>query len=164
MASTKEVVRLIYDFDSNVWWPEYHKREFRYQFRHRMHGYKKPYFVDETGRLFRDETGNLDHYDTIPFEVEFGRDNFGNTLKKSLHSYLVDTDRAVGVQVLASIDGGNFDFLGQITQRICEFIYRYGTEGHDVNYKFTLNDNVDPPIINSDTTYWSELEARGATG
>lgn len=164
VASTKEVVRLIYDFDSNVWWPEYHKREFRYQFRHRMHGYKKPYFVDETGRLFRDETGNLDHYDTIPFEVEFGRDNFGNTLKKSLHSYLVDTDRAVGVQVLASIDGGNFDFLGQITQRICEFIYRYGTEGHDVNYKFTLNDNVDPPIINSDTTYWSELEARGATG
>lgn len=164
VASSREVVRLVYDFDSNVWWPEYHRREIRFQFRHRMHGYKKPYFIDDTGRLFRDETGNLDHVDTIPFEVELGRDNFGVTLRKSYHSYTVDSDQCQGVQVLASVDGGEFKYLGQLVRRISEFVFKYGLEGYDVNYKFTLNDNTYPPIINSDTTYWSPLEAQGAAG
>jgi hypothetical protein len=42
----------------NAWWTEEHKREIRFQFNHTMNGYTKPYFTDETGRLFRDETGN----------------------------------------------------------------------------------------------------------
>jgi hypothetical protein len=165
-ASSKQVVRLIYDFDSNTWWPEYHKREFRFQFRHRMHGYKKPYFIDETGRLFRDETGNLDHFDTIPFEVELGRDNFGIPLRKSFHSCLIDAEQAGGVQVYTSIDGGNFNHLGQITSRVNEFVFKFGSdnEGHDINYKFASNDRGEPPVINSDTTYWSPLESQGAAG
>lgn len=164
VPSSKEVVRLIYDFDSNVWWPEYHRREFRFQFRHRMHGYKKPYFVDETGRLWRDETGNLDGVDTIPFEVELGRDNLGVTLRKNFNSCFVDTDQAVGVQLLASVDGSEFNYLGELLKRTNEFIFKYGTEGYDINYKFTHNGNTDPPVINSDTTYWSPLEAQGAVG
>lgn len=163
-ASAKEVVRLIYDFDSNVWWPEYHRREFRFQFRHRMHGYKKPYFIDETGRLFRDETGNVDHFDTIPFDVELGRDNFGVTLKKNFHSYMADADQALGTQVFASIDNGNFNLVGQVTKTINEFMFPFGTEGHDINYRFTHNDISAPPIINSDVTYWSPLESQGAAG
>lgn len=163
-ASSKEVVRLIYDFDSNVWWPEYHRREFRFQFRHRMHGYRKPYFIDDTGRLFRDETGNLDHFDTIPFEVEFGRDNFGISLRKSYHSYTVDAEQAVGVQVLASVDGGNFNYVGEVLRKINEFGFPFDTEGYDINYKYVLNDDTPPPIINADTTYWSPLETQGAAG
>jgi hypothetical protein len=59
------------------WWTEEHKREIRFQFTHTMNGYTKPYFTDETGRLFRDETGNLDNADPIPMEIEFGRNNLG---------------------------------------------------------------------------------------
>lgn len=129
-----------------------------------MHGYKKPYFIDETGRLFRDETGNVDHFDTIPFDVELGRDNFGVTLKKNFHSYMADADQALGTQVFASIDNGNFNLVGQVTKTINEFMFPFGTEGHDINYRFTHNDISAPPIINSDVTYWSPLESQGAAG
>lgn len=163
-ASAKKVYRLIYDFDGNVWWPEVHKREHRFQFRHKMHGYVKPYFIDETGRLFRDETGNLDHVDTIPFEVEFGRDNFGVTLKKNFHSYIVDASQPAGVGVHYSIDGGPFKQLGSLTKRITEFVVPFGETGYDWNIKYTHNQSGAAPVINSDTTYWSALEGRGAAG
>lgn len=164
VASTKEVYRFCYDFDANIWWLETHKREHRFQFKHRMHGYKKPYFLDETGRLFRDETGNLDHFDTIPMSYEYGRDNFGTHLKKNYESVVVDAERAEACMLLASIDGGPFEKVGQLTKTVNEFTFPFSAEGHDINFKYTHNADGESPIINSITTYWSPQEAQGASG
>lgn len=164
VASTKEVYRLCYDFDGNAWAIETHKREHRFQFTHRMHGYKKGYFIDETGRLFRDETGYKDHNDTIPFEVELGRNNFGSPLRKNYHSVTLDVEQPAATVVHASVDDGQFVVLGQLTKAVQTINFKYGTSGHDVNYKFTHNDDGPGPIINAQDTYWSPQETQGAAG
>lgn len=164
LASSKRVVRFCYDFDSNTWWLEYHRREIRFQFNHTMHGYTKPYFTDENGMLFRDETGNLDHEDTIPMAIEWGRDNFGTELKKHYHGCTVDAELAAGTMVMAAIDGSEFKPVGQITQTVTEFTFPFTADGHDVNYKFTHNDQGDSPVINGVVTYWSPAESQGASG
>lgn len=163
-ASTKEVYRLCYDFDSNIWYPETHKREFRYQFRHRMHGYNKLYFVDDTGRMFRDDTTYKDGVDTIPFEVEWGRDNFGIGLRKNFLSVTTDAERMESVVLLASIDGGSFKNVGQVTKKVQEHVLNFGTSGYDINYKYIHNDTGPGPILNGQQTYWSAKESQGAAG
>lgn len=161
MASTKKVTRLCYDFDLNAWWTEEHKREIRFQFNHNMNGYTKPYFTDETGRLFRDETGNLDNADSIPLEIEIGRSNMGTDQTKKFLSALVDSESARGAVIQYSIDGGPFNTLGQVTDNVTKLLFPQGgqlIEGRDVNYKFVHNDTGDPPIINGITTYHSLSE------
>lgn len=129
-----------------------------------MHGYKKGYFIDETGRLFRDETGNRDHFDTIPFEVEWGQDNFGTALQKEYHSVIADIARAESVTLLYSINGGQFKNIGQALSKIDEFTFPFSISGYNINYKYTHNDDGPGPIINGQTTFWSSKETSGAAG
>ncbi len=162
VQSAKEVIRLVYDFDMNNWAIERHKREFRFQFNHTMNGYTKPYFTDETGRLFRDETGNKDHNDTIPFVVEIGRNNLGTDQSKGFHSVLVDSERARGAIVQYALDGGNFQTLGKITKDIEKLVFPQGdqlVEGRDINWKIVHNDEGDAPVINGLTTYFTVNES-----
>jgi hypothetical protein len=126
-----------------------------------MHGYTKPYFTDETGRLFRDETGNNDNGESIPMEIEVGRVNFGSDQKKIYNSILIDSENARGAIIQYSIDGGPFRTLGQMTSPIDKFIFGQGgqlVEGRDINYKIVHNDTGDPPIFNGLVTYYSVSE------
>lgn len=160
-ASTKKVARLCYDFDLNAWWEEEHRREIRFQRNHTMSGYTKPYFTDETGRLFRDETGKLDNVDPIPMEIELGRNNFGTDQRKNYSAVLVDSENARGAIVQYAIDGGRFETLGQITGNVEKLIFKQGgqlIEGRDIDYKLVHNDKGDPPIFNGITTYFSVTE------
>lgn len=160
--STKRVIRLCYDFDLNAWWTEEHKREFRFQFNHTMNGYTKPYFTDETGRLFRDEIGNLDNTDSIPLEIEIGRSNFGTDQKKTYMSVLVDSEQARGALLQYSVDGGNFETLGQITDNVSKFVFPQRgqlIEGKDIDYKIVHNEIGDPLTFNGLSTYYSITEA-----
>lgn len=161
VASTKKVIRLCYDFDLNAWWTEEHKREIRFQRNYTMSGYTKPYFTDETGRLFRDETGNLDNADPIPMEIEVGRTNLGTDQVKRFVSVLVDSENARGASLQYSIDGGSFQTLGQITDNVEKMIFPQSgqlKEGRDINYKIVHNDTGDPPVINGYTTYTNSAE------
>jgi hypothetical protein len=156
--SAKKVIRLCYDFDLNAWWTEEHKREIRFQFNHNMSGYTKPYFTDETGRLFRDETTNLDNADPIPLEIEFGRNNFGTDQVKTYHSVLIDSENARGALLQYSIDDGKFETLGQITDPIQKLVFPQGgqlIEGRDINYKVVDNTSGDPTVINGLTSYYN---------
>lgn len=161
IASSKKVIRLDYDFDLNSWWTEEHKREIRFQLNYTMNGYTKPYFTDETGRLFRDETGNLDNFDPIPFEIEIGRDNLGTDQKKRYMSVLVDSENARGATLHYSLDGGSFNVLGQITDPVSQFIFPQAGQikvSRDINFKIVHNDSGDPPVINGLTVYMSMEE------
>lgn len=162
VASVKRVTRLCYDFDLNAWWPEEHKREIRFQFNHTMNGYTKPYFTDETGRLFRDETGNLDNFDPIPMSIELGRNNFDTDQVKKYHSVLVDAEQARGMILQYSLDGGRFETLGQIKENVEKLVFPQGSqlvEARDIDYKVVHNDSGDPPIINGLTTYYNINES-----
>lgn len=161
VASTKKVVRLCYDYDMNAWWPEEHKREIRFQFNHTMNGYTKPYFTDETGRLFRDETGLLDNQDTIPMEIEFGRNNFGTDQLKTYMSILADSENARGAILQYSLDNGPFNTLGQLTDTSTKIsLPTRGqlAEGHDINYKLVDNTPGDPTAFNGLSTIFKIQE------
>lgn len=155
--SQKQVVRLVYDFDLNAWWTEKHRREIRYQFNLNMSGYTKPYFTDETGRLFRDETGNLDHVDPIPMEITLGRNNMGTDQLKGFTAVLVDSENARETILQYSIDGGPYITLGQIANNIEKMVFPQGgqlVQGRDISYKIVHNDRGDPPAINGLSTYF----------
>lgn len=161
IASTKKVIRLVFDYDMQSWWVEEHKREMRFQLMHTMNGYTKPYFTDETGRLFRDETGNLDNLDTIPMEIEFGRNNFGTDQYKEYISMIIDSENARGGIMQYSLDNGPFNTLGQTVTPSTKLSFPTNNqlkEGHDVNYKFVHNDGGDAPALNGMSTYFKIQE------
>lgn len=161
LASNKQVVRLVYDYDMNAWWTEVHKREIRFQFNHTMNGYTKPYFTDETGRLFRDETGNLDNFDTIPMEVEFGRNNFGTDQLKLYMTVLIDSENARGAILQAALDDGPFNTLGQLTEtstKISIQTRKDVQEYRDINYKIVDNSQGDPTAVNGLSTIFKIQE------
>jgi hypothetical protein len=159
--STKKVFRLCYDFEMNCWWTEEHKREIRFQFNHEMHGYTKPYFTDETGRLFRDDTSDLDNIDPIPMEIEWGRSNFGTDQMKSYFSAIIDSENARGAIIHYSIDGGNFNVLGQINDGVVVLPFKQRAQeirGRHISYKITHNDPGSQPMINGINTFYSIVE------
>ena len=119
-----------------------------------MHGYTKTYFLDETGRFFRDDTGNRDHNNIINFEVELGRNNFETEAMKTYHTAYVYSEKALGTQILVSIDGGQFNNIGQITKDIEKIVFS-PLRGRDVNYKFTNNSGGETPGINGVITMWA---------
>ena len=126
-----------------------------------MTGYTKPYFTDETGRVFRDEIGNLDNTDSIPMEIELGRNNFGTDQAKTYLSVLVDSESARGALLQYSIDGGAFRTLCAIENDVEKAVFPQRgqlIEGRDINYKIVHNDSGTPPIINGLTSYFSLKE------
>lgn len=161
VASTKKVARLCYDMNLNGWWTEKHKREIRFQRNHTMNGYTKPYFTDETGRLFRDETTNTDNGDSIPMTVEWGRNNLGTDQLKRFMSALIDSENARGATLKYSIDSGPFITLCMITDNVQRVLFPVGgqqVEGRDIDYKITHNDAGEPPMINGISTYTTFAE------
>lgn len=156
--TAKEVYRLVYDFDLKSFWPEVHRREIRSQFNHTMNGYTKPYFQDDTGRLFRDETGYIDDTESIPFEVELGNNNFNDDLHKLYISAVVDSEAARTMQVQYAIDDGEWQRLGQIDDTVKELSFPHNARGRKIKYKFTHNDDGEPPKLNGVSTFYSVEE------
>lgn len=112
--------------------------------------------------MFRDETGNLDNADTIPFEVEIGRNNFGTDQVKTYMAALVDSENARTASVQYALNGGRFLTLGQITNEVEKLVFKQGgqlIEGRDINYKIAHNDAGSAPAINGITTYYGVSEA-----
>lgn len=140
----------------NGWWIEKHKREIRFQFNHTMNGYTKPYFTDDTGRLFRDETTNTDNSESIPLDIEWGRNNLGTDQLKIFMSVIIDSENARGATLKYSIDNAPFETLCQIVDNVHVVTFPAGgqlVEGRDINYKLTHNDKGEQPVINGIVTY-----------
>lgn len=126
-----------------------------------MHGYTKPYFTDDTGRLFRDETGQLDNADSIAMEIIWGRINLGTDLKKNFMSAMIDSEAARGAIVQYSIDGGPYNTLGEIFAPVSVLNFPQSSgqvRGRDINYKIVHNSPGSQAIFNGITTYYSYEE------
>lgn len=162
LPTNKAITRLCYDFDLNIWWPEEHNREFRFQFTHSMNGYTKPYFTDENGYMFRDETGLTDNGISIPMMVEFGRTNCGTEQQKIFGAVQIDSERTRTGIMQYQLDGGDWLTLGQIKDDIetLSFPQRGNLNtAHDINLRFMHNNAGDPPIFNGWTLYFNSYES-----
>jgi hypothetical protein len=147
----------------NVWWKEQHNREMRFQFMHNMNGFTKPYFTDENGYLFRDETGNTDNGLSIPMMVEFGRTNCGTEQQKIFDAVQIDSEYTRTGLMQYSLDGGDWMTLGQIDMDITTMVFPQKKPelktGHDINMRFTHNNTGDQPFFNGWTLYFDNYEA-----
>lgn len=130
---------------------------------HSMNGYTKPYFTDENGYLFRDETGLTDAGNSIPMMVEFGRTNCGTEQKKTFSAMQIDSERARTGIVMYQLDGGDWQTLCQTDQDIKSVNFPQGkntiAQGRDINLRFTHNSMGDPPFFNGWTVYLNLLES-----
>jgi hypothetical protein len=123
-----------------------------------MHGYTKPYFFDDSGRLFRDETGNLDHVDTIPMMIQLGPSNFGNELAKEYFGCFADVEQAIGTTIAVSVDRGSFDVVGEIGEQIDKITFKQPKRGRVIDYRYYHNADSDAPTINGVVTYYTQTE------
>lgn len=157
-----QITRFCYDFDLNIWWQEIHSREIRHQFMHTMNGYTKPYFTDNFGNVFRDETTFADAGNGIPMFVEFGRTNCGTEQKKTFSALQVDSERARTGVIQYQVDAGNWYTLGELTQDIETLVFPSGqnkiAQGRDINLRFSANGTGDPDYFNGWTIYFSVVE------
>lgn len=126
-----------------------------------MNGYTKPYFTDENGYLFRDETGLTDDGNSIPMMLEFGRTNCGTEQAKMFASVLIDSERTRAGLMQYKLDNKNWETLGQIVEEIGELTFPAKDVrklGHDVNLRFTHNNTGDPPFFNGWTIYFNNKQ------
>jgi len=127
-----------------------------------MNGFRKVYFTDENGYLFRDETGFTDAGLSIPMSVELGRNNCGTEQNKSFLSIQIDSEFARGGIIQYQLDGGDWNTLGQIAENIQTFAFKQRAElqsGRDINIRFVHNDYGDPPTFNGCTLYFTVIES-----
>lgn len=128
-----------------------------------MNGYTKPYFTDENGYMFRDETSLTDNGLTIPMLVEFGRTNCGTEQAKVFGAVQIDSERTRTGIMQYSLDGGSWIVLGQITQDIQTLNFPQGkgslNTAHDINLRFMHNSAGDPPIFNGWSIYFNSYES-----
>ena len=116
-----------------------------------MNGYRKPYFTDENGYLFRDETGFTDAGNSIPMTIELGRTNCGTEQNKAYLSLLIDSENARGGIIQYSLDGGDFQTLGQIKDNVQDLTFPSKDQlvsSRDIDFIFSHNDYGDPPVFN----------------
>jgi hypothetical protein len=136
-----KMTRLVYNFDMNVWWREAHKRRHVYGLNSSISGTRKSYFLDETGRMFLDEDGDLDWSDTIPWYIRYGRNNFGNGLTKSLIGMYVHSENSSGSVVFTKTSNKQRDWqkVGQLTELISELPIQGVSDSRDFDFKISGN-------------------------
>lgn len=158
-----ENIRVVYDFDSNTWAIDVLGKKAIIQIIDDYTGYVKPYFYSDDGKLYIDETGNKDGDKIISFEAELGRDMQGNEARKSYEGALIFSDQAVGLKLMASIEGGQFKTVGQIQRDIdyLRFPERGDNQlenGTDINYKIVGASEGDPQKIQGILTVYTLQE------
>lgn len=137
-----KMTRLVYNFDMNVWWREAHKRRHVYGLNSSMSGTRRSYFLDETGRMFLDEDGDLDWNDTIAWYLRYGRSNFGTGLMKTLIGLYVHSENSSGSVVFVKTSGKFRDWqkVGQLTELISELpISGDNVDSRDFDFKISGN-------------------------
>jgi hypothetical protein len=147
-----ENIRIVYGFDDNTWTIESVNRKPIIQMTDDYTGHLKPYFLCDDGKLYIDETGNLDGGKSIPFVVEYGRSGMGSWNPKRFDGILIFSQYAIGAKVMASVDGGDFRTVGQIDRNECYVQFPQNGDnklpvGYSVNIKISDKSRGDPQII-----------------
>jgi len=129
-----------------------------------MNGYRKPYFTDENGYLFRDETGFTDNGLSIPMIIDSGRTNCGTEQAKTWGALQVDSENARGAIVQLSFDGGDWQtYPGwQLKDNIQTLNFPQRGElikSRDIDVRLVHNDYGDPPSVNGFTVYFAVAES-----
>lgn len=106
----------------------------------KMHGYEKVYCGDDTGRVFRMDTGMSDHNKPIPFILETKRfnQNSPENVKTYRRAY-VYTKNGMMANISYSVDGKEWVTVGRLNKSLS--VVNLGeARGNDIAFRISQND------------------------
>ena len=138
--STVESTLLIYNFSMNTWSEDTINRRVNSFGILKMHGYEKVYMGDETGRVFRMDTGFSDDRKPIPFMVETKRLNQDKpeNIKTYRRAY-VYTKNGQMANFSYSVDGKEWRTAGRLSKSL-SVIELGEVHGNDIAFRVSQND------------------------
>lgn len=156
-------MRVVYDFEANAWSPEHLAYPPLIQFSDDLSGELKPYFLSNNGRLYQDETGNLDDDKPIPFLAGTGRDMFGAEQTKRFVGMLLFTRNCSGLRLQAAVDGGQMETIGIIEGVVCYIEFPQNGDnklplGVSFDWQIAGNLKGEPPEVEGAVVYYSPEE------
>jgi hypothetical protein len=158
-----ENIRLAYDFDANTWSPERLGKQALMSGTADFTGVLKPYFFAENGKMYIDETGNLDDDQAIPMEAGTGRDMFGSEQIKKYDGMLIYSENANGYKVMAAVDGGSMKTIGRIDRKVCYMKFPENgdnvlPEGTSFDWQIVGSIEGDAPKVEGAVVYYTPRE------
>lgn len=158
-----EYIRICYDFDANTWSPERLGYPALIQGIDDYTGELKPYFFSNNGKLYVDETGNLDDDKAIPMEAGTGPDMFGSEQIKKFTGMLIFSDAANGSKVMASVDGKQMKTIGRIDRKVCYMAFPENGDnklerGVAFDWQIVSALEGDPPKVEGAVVYYTPEE------
>lgn len=141
VASTAQSTILTYNFSMNAWNQDTINRQVNSFSILKMHGYEKVYFGDETGRVFRMDTGYTDDRKPIPFILETKRLNQDKpeNIKTYRRAY-VYTKNGMMANFSYSVDGKEFRTVGRLSKSL-SVIELGEARGNDIAFRISQNDS-----------------------
>jgi hypothetical protein len=142
----------------NAWSEDNIDREVRTMTVRKMHGYEKIYIGDETGRVFRLDTGHSDNLQPIHFIAETKR--FNQDLPEERKTYrkaFVYTKNGQLANFAYSIDGGNWTTVGRLSKSLTP-INLNEARGSDIAFRISQNDKGEGVALLGVGVQWARGE------
>lgn len=95
----EEYTRFIYDFNLNAWTRDTYTRNLRFTINSRISGKNRMYGITDTMTIYREDEGNLDDTDIIPYMIQYGQRDYGTSFKKGLKGLFVAGTGITGANV-----------------------------------------------------------------
>ena len=120
----------------------------------------KVYFLDDTGKLFKDDEGNLDDSDTIPLLIRFGRNHSGTLKSKTYSGWYFFGSNLAGASLRCYLDGKLDPIeLGELRGNISEIkVGNKPVHGRYIDLELTINSKGDAPVVEGYEQYFSVQE------
>ena len=164
-----EPSRAVYDFGSNTWSVDALNHKSYMYTNGVADGVIKPFFVSDGGKLYQDDTGDMDD-DKVPrFQMDLGKTNYGGRNEKYYLGHYIDSEFAIGMKIVISIDGGEPMVVGEITKDHGNIMYNMGDNkeryrGSSVAVSLKSAVAGPPQKIISVDDYYNVIEEVNASG
>lgn len=118
----EQLSRYIYDFDLNAWSRDTYTRNLRFTINSRISGKNRMYALTDTMTIYREDEGNNDAGDVIPFMVQYGQRDYGTSFSKGLKGLFVIGSSISGANIQVARPPKNvkteFSTIGQLTEPV----------------------------------------------
>ena len=118
-----EPSRAVYDFGSNTWSVDQLSHPTLMYANSVSDGVIKPFFASDDGRVYQDDTGDLDGDKVILYKAVLGKTNYGSVNDKYFIGHNIYSQNAVGLKILISIDDNDPITVGEIMSDSGDIIY-----------------------------------------
>lgn len=142
-AIDSEFTRFIYDFDLNAWTRDTYTRNLKFTINSRISGKNRMYALTDTMTIYREDEGNTDAGDIIPFMIQYGQRDYGTSFKKALKGFFVSGTGVSGANVQIArppkVTKAEFTTVGQLEEPITKIAIGDTKDLNDYNFNVRIS-------------------------